>query len=112
MSGAGDLSSLEVRLTTRFSGLDPEDVRRCIDDSVAQFEGARIRSYLAVLIERSAIDRLRVLESGMGEVGASYGADSRLVTSAPQRREMSRERDDDRAVRARVRVVPVAVVGS
>jgi hypothetical protein len=50
MSGAGDLSSLEVRLTTRFSGLDPEDVRRYIDDSVAQFEGARIRSYLAVLI--------------------------------------------------------------
>ena len=28
MAGAGDLSSLEVRLTTRFSGLDPVAGRR------------------------------------------------------------------------------------
>ncbi len=77
ISEAGDLSSLEARLMARFSQLDPDEVRRCVDDSVAQFEAARVRTYLAVLIERAAIDRLRAVESARGEVGASYGAESR-----------------------------------
>ncbi len=50
-----------------------------VDDSVAQFEGARSRTYLAVLIEREAIERLRVVERAMGEVDATLVADHRPV---------------------------------
>ena len=72
-SETGDWSSLEARLLSRFSQLHPEAVRRCLRDSMTQFEGARVRTYLAVLIERAATDRLRVLER----------ADSHGATEAP-----------------------------
>jgi hypothetical protein len=104
-SEAGDLSSLEARLLTRFSQLDPDEVRRCVGDSAAEFEAARVRTYLAVLIERAAIDRLRALEHADSEApnrtqlsgsrpqhASTGGADAatprpprrgRLVVSAP-----------------------------
>ena len=36
----------------------PEEVRRCVVDCAAMFDGARVRTYLPVLIERAAADRL------------------------------------------------------
>ena len=66
-SQVGDWSHLEARLSSRFSRLHPDDVRRCVRDSMAQFADARIRTYLAVLVERAATDRLRVLERAIAD---------------------------------------------
>jgi hypothetical protein len=62
----GEEQDLEARLLSRFSQLHPDQVRRCLGDAMAQFEGARVRNFLAVLIERAATDRLRVLEREAG----------------------------------------------
>ena len=76
-SQVADWSQLEPRMSSRFSRLHPDDVRRCVRrDSMAQLADARIRTYLAVLIERDATDRLRVLERAMA-IDASCEADSR-----------------------------------
>jgi hypothetical protein len=57
---------VEARLVARFSPpLPPEAVKRCVLDCAAMFEGARVRTYLPVLIERAAADRLaEVIEDG------------------------------------------------
>ncbi len=39
--------------------LRAEEVQRCLIDCVANYESARVRSYLPVLIEREATKRLR-----------------------------------------------------
>lgn len=44
--------------------LQPEQVRRCLVDSILDFEGASVRTYLPVLIEREARVRLRALVNG------------------------------------------------
>ena len=105
-SEAGDLSYLEARLLSRFSQLHADEVRRCLRDSVAQFDGARIRTFLAVLIERAATDRLRDLERASGETDASFGAKSQRATETPQLRETSRVRENSSVVRTGQRVVP------
>ena len=106
MSEADDWLCLEARLICRFNHVHPDEVRQCLRDSMAQFEGATIRTYLAVLIERAATERLRVLDRAMRDVDASYGADSRLATQTPQPPNVIRERDNSRAVRTSQRVVP------
>jgi hypothetical protein len=106
MSEPGDLSDVEARLLYKFSRLDPDEVRRCLSDSMAEFESARIRNFLVVLIERATTDRLRVLELEMGEFDASRGAGSQQATERPPPREMSGGRVNGRAVRTRRRVVP------
>jgi hypothetical protein len=54
------LPDLEARLIARFSPpLRPEAVQRCLGDVIAHFDTARVKTYLAVLIERRATDRLR-----------------------------------------------------
>jgi hypothetical protein len=53
---------LEQRLVARFSPpLRPEEVERCLGETVAKFDAAPVRTYLSVLIERAATDRLRAL---------------------------------------------------
>jgi hypothetical protein len=59
---SGNMSYLETRLVSRFGQLHPDQVRRCLLESVAEFDDARVRTYLVVLIERAATERLRVLE--------------------------------------------------
>jgi len=44
--------------------LRPEQVRRCLIDCILEFEGASVRTYLPVLIEREARVRLRALLNG------------------------------------------------
>ncbi len=105
-SDAGDLSSLEARLLSRFDKLDPDEVRHCLSDSVAQFEDARIRTFLAVLIERAATERLRGLERAVGTVDAQLGTERQRATEIPRPRDTTRERDSSRVVRAGHGVVP------
>jgi hypothetical protein len=53
---------LEARLIARFSPpLRPEAVRRTLAQSVASFHDARVRTYLPVLVERAAVDRLQTI---------------------------------------------------
>jgi hypothetical protein len=52
---AGDLSHIERRLVAKFvPPLRPEVVRSCIETSAARHDSARVRTYLAILIERTA----------------------------------------------------------
>jgi hypothetical protein len=52
---SGNLSYLETRLVSRFDQLHPDQVRRCLLESVAEFGDARVRTYLVVLIERACV---------------------------------------------------------
>ncbi len=73
------LGDLEERLIARFSpAVRPEDVRRCVAQIVAGYEGARVRTYLAILIERGARERLQAIvrqgpcsRQSVGQRGAS-----------------------------------------
>jgi hypothetical protein len=57
---SGSLGPLEAKLLARFSPpLRPEEVQRCLLDTVAVFSTARIRTYLPLLIERAVRDRLQ-----------------------------------------------------
>jgi hypothetical protein len=58
--GPDEFRAVEARLIATFSPpLEPDDVHVHFTDAVAMFRDARIRTYLAVLIERAATDRLR-----------------------------------------------------
>ena len=60
-----DYPVVEARLLAKFSPpLDPDEVRRCLRDCSAQFEDARVRTYLPVLVERAASARLRAVIDG------------------------------------------------
>ena len=57
---SGDFRRLEQSLMARFSPpLPAEEVERCLMEGIAMFEGARVQTYLWVLIERAVTDRLR-----------------------------------------------------
>jgi hypothetical protein len=56
------LGDLEDRLIARFSpAVRPEDVRRCVAQIAVGYDDARVRTYLAILIERGASERLQAL---------------------------------------------------
>jgi hypothetical protein len=56
----GELSHVETRLLARFvPPLEPEDVRRCVRESASLHGAARVRTYLSILIERTATALLR-----------------------------------------------------
>ena len=57
---SGELRHVERRLMARFSPpLSAEEVERCLVECIARFDGSSVRTYLSVLIERAAVDRLR-----------------------------------------------------
>lgn len=59
---AADHRRLEREMRRRFSPpLRPDQVERCVDDCVAQYEHATVRTYLSILVERAAVSRLRRL---------------------------------------------------
>jgi hypothetical protein len=63
-SEAGDLSHVERRLEARFCPpLQPSEVRRCTTEAAASLQSAPIRTFVALLIERAAAERLRALAS-------------------------------------------------
>ncbi len=56
------LGDLEKRLIARFSPpLRPDEVQGCLAEVARGHEEARIRTYLALLIERAAVDRLQAI---------------------------------------------------
>jgi hypothetical protein len=55
-----EIVSLERELVAEFGpSLGPETVTQCIADAVACFSGARVRTYVTLLIRREATERLR-----------------------------------------------------
>jgi hypothetical protein len=57
---SGELRHIETRLIERFSPpLRREEVERCFLEAVAAYQDAPVRTYLGVLVERLAVDRLR-----------------------------------------------------
>ena len=57
---AAELVSIEGRLMAEYgSSLGPDAVMRCIADAVGYFDGAPVRSYVMLLVERWAAARLR-----------------------------------------------------
>lgn len=56
----GEVTDVERRLTTEFSGLvPPAEVSRCVARVATGFEGAPVRVYVPVLVERIARQWLR-----------------------------------------------------
>jgi hypothetical protein len=81
-----ELAGVEQRLLSRFSPpLRPEDVRRCILEATARFDTAVVRSYLMLLIERDAVDRLRrtVADQPLPGTQRANGSGARLDQSMP-----------------------------
>ena len=57
-----EVRRLEARLMIRYCPpLEPEAVRECVRSCLAMFEQATVRTYVAVLVERAASDRLRAM---------------------------------------------------
>jgi hypothetical protein len=55
-----EIVSLEQDLVAEFGpSLGPETVTQCIADAVTSFAGARVRTYVTLLIRREATERLR-----------------------------------------------------
>ena len=55
-------SPLEERLIAEFSPpLRPEEVQRCLAEAAVGFQDARVTTYLPILIERAAVNRLRTI---------------------------------------------------
>jgi hypothetical protein len=73
-----ELDRVRRRLIARYSPSIPADVvARCVDEVVASFERARVRTFIAVLVERTSVERLRrevQLVRPPDEVGASATA--------------------------------------
>lgn len=57
----GDFGAIEQRLIATFCPpLQIESVRRCLVESLARFQDAPVQTYVPVLVERQANDRLRI----------------------------------------------------
>jgi hypothetical protein len=78
---SGEFADIEERLIARFSPpLRPDEVQRRLVETVRSFEEARIRTYLAVLIERAATEHLLsvVADAPGGETPPPLTADVEL----------------------------------
>jgi protein-tyrosine-phosphatase len=66
---AGHLDGVVSRLTAEFTGVfGRETIARYVDESMATWQGARIVTYLPVLAERFARERLRALGQSEGSI--------------------------------------------
>ena len=55
-------SPVEQRLIAEFCPpLRPEEVQRCLADAAVAFQDARVTTYVPILIERAAVERLRLI---------------------------------------------------
>lgn len=62
-----DLVQIESRLLAKFvPPLEPDDVRRCLVMALTHHQRARIKTYLSILIERTAAELLRNAERNVG----------------------------------------------
>jgi hypothetical protein len=60
-----ELAEVERRLIAVFATIEPDEVRQCVRTAAQAFEGAAVRSYLPLLVERRAATELRALASGV-----------------------------------------------
>ena len=80
---SGKLRGVEARLIARFSPpLRPEDVQRCLLETIVSFQDARVRTYLSVLVERVAADRLQAAALAAASVETWVTAEVELPSSA------------------------------
>ena len=67
----GVISSVVARLSTRFDGVPASVVERVVEECYASLEaGARVSSYLPILAERAAAERLDALARRIPQTGA------------------------------------------
>lgn len=57
---SGALPHVAARVEERYPTARPALIRRCVEDAASWFGEARVRLYLPVLIERRAVEALRV----------------------------------------------------
>lgn len=78
----GEVAELADRLTRRFCPpLSADEVRRCVEDVVAEFDDAPVRAFVIVLAERLASDQLA---AAAGRTGTASGNGARAPMAAVQ----------------------------
>ena len=55
------IAKVAQRLCARFDGIELAQVERVVDECRADFDGRPVRTFVAVLVEKMASDRLRAL---------------------------------------------------
>jgi hypothetical protein len=55
------IAKVAQRLCARFEGIESEVVERVVDECRSDFDGRPVRTFVAVLVEKMARDRLRSL---------------------------------------------------
>jgi hypothetical protein len=55
------IAKVAQRLCARFEGIESEVVERVVDECRADFDGRPVRTFVALLVEKMATDRLRSL---------------------------------------------------
>jgi hypothetical protein len=50
---------VKQRLADQFSGTSPDQVHRAVDTAHQRFDGAKIRDFVPIFVERSAVEELR-----------------------------------------------------
>jgi hypothetical protein len=55
------IESMIAGLIRRYPGVSPPLIRQIVDDALKEFDDARIRSFVPVLVNRAAEDRIRLL---------------------------------------------------
>ena len=53
------IAKVAQRLCARFDGIESQEVERVVDECRADFDGRPVRTFVAVLVEKMASDRLR-----------------------------------------------------
>ncbi len=53
------IAKVAQRLCTRFADIEADDVGRVVDEGREAFDGRPVRTFVAVLVEKMASDRLR-----------------------------------------------------
>ena len=77
---AAELVSIEGRLMAEYGpSLGPDAVMRCIGDAIGHFDGAPVRTYVVLLVERWAAARLREMRRATLDVNRPI----RVPTVAP-----------------------------
>jgi hypothetical protein len=63
------IESMTDGLISRFPAVRPSLIREIVDDALKEFADARIRSFVPVLVNRAAEDRIRLLLVAADERG-------------------------------------------
>jgi hypothetical protein len=79
---AAELVSIEGRLVAEFGpSLGPDAVMRCMADAISRFDGAPVRTYVMLLVERRAAAQLRDMRRATRDVNRPARAPTVAPTS-------------------------------